>query len=70
MPGTDDPLYFLYSLKMNGWLTSGGSYVDNIEMAQTFEIQFAISRVTAHYDQHSKQFMLIPVNADIMALRS
>lgn len=63
-------MFFLYSTKMSGWLTDGGNYVDDIDLAGKFNEPQAATRVKNHYDKHSKQFMLIPVLADILAMRS
>lgn len=65
---TRTEMYFLYSTKMNGWQTSGGAYIDDIALAGTYSIEIAAQRVKAHYDTYSKQFILIPVRTDILAL--
>lgn len=66
---TRTEMYFLYSTKMNGWQTSGGAYIDDIALAGAYSIDITVQRVRAHYDKYTQQFILIPVRADILALR-
>lgn len=61
--------YLLYSTKMNAWL-SNANYVDDVEQAARFSYPEALDRVKAHYDKHSKQFMLICVPAEILSFRA
>lgn len=60
--------FYLYSVKMQGWLTTGGSYVDDVSLAQSFGGNLAYERVRSHYDKHSKQFMLIPVPTSMLIM--
>lgn len=62
-------MYYLYSVKMNGWITTSGTYVSELDMAATFSYAEAYRRVKSHYDGHSRQFMVVPVSTDILDLR-
>ena len=54
--------YYLYSIKMNGWATSTGTYSSDLKDAQLLSRREALSKARKHFDQG--RLTLIPVCED------
>jgi len=65
------PIYFLYSARSSGWMTTSGIYSSEIKDAKEFSQAEALKLCKLHYKNGMSEFGLIPVSfSDIKAIQS
>ena len=57
-------MYYLWSVKMNGWMTSSGVGTSNISDATKYTHAEALLMCKRHYKNGLTEFGLIPVSVD------
>lgn len=60
-------IFYLWSGRMSGWLSPGGTYVSRLSDARRFDEAEAFEYAKLHYNNGYSEYGLLPIREDDLA---
>lgn len=58
--------FVLWSTRMQGWQNRQGTYGSSLDEAREYEVSDAAETCSRHYDKHTQEFGLVPVERQLL----